>query len=103
MKTELKSKTMSELVKQCNAQVQEWIESVNRNEELCLEYMDKGNATSLMMAGVYYERLMQAPNKLMELYVDVVIDSETHWALMHYVKSKTDAIVARAVAMDDER
>lgn len=56
-----------------------------------------------MMAGVYYERLMQAPNKLMDLYVDVVVDQETYWALMHYVKAKTDAIVARAVAMDDEK
>lgn len=103
MKAELKANTMCELVKQCNAQVQEWIESVNRNEELCLDYIEKGNVTSLMMAGVYYERLLQAPNKLMDLYVDVVVDQEMYWALMHYVKAKTDAIVARAVAMDDDK
>lgn len=94
---------MFEIVKQNNAQIQEWIEAVNRNEELCLEYMAKGNVTSLMMEGVYYERLMQAPNKLMDLYVDVVVDKETYWALMHYVHAKTDAIVARAVAMDDDK
>lgn len=103
MKAELKASTMSELAKQNNAQIQEWVEAVNRNEELCLDYMAKGNTTSLMMAGVYYERLMQAPNKLMDLYVDVVVDQETYWALMHYVKAKTDAIVARAVAMDDDK
>lgn len=103
MKAELKANTMSKLAKQNNAQIQEWIESVNRNEELCLKYMEKGNTTSLMMAGVYYERLLQAPNKLMDLYVDVVVDQNTYWALMHYVKAKTDAIVARAVAMDDEK
>lgn len=103
MKAELKASTMSELVEQNNAQIQEWIEAVNRNEELCLDYMQKGNTTSLMMAGVYYERLMQAPNKLMDLYVDVVIDNETRYALLRYVHAKIDAIVARAVAMDDEK
>lgn len=99
----MKANTMSELVQQNNAQIQEWIEAVNRNEELCLEYMAKGNVTSLMMTGVYYERLLQAPNKLMDLYVDVVVDQETYWSLMNYVHAKTDAIVARAVAMDDEK
>lgn len=99
----MKANTMSELVKQNNAQIQEWIEAVNRNEELCLDYMAKGNTTSLMMAGVYYERLMQAPTKLMDLYVDVVIDNETRCALLRYVHAKTDAIVARAVAMDDDK
>ena len=99
----MKASTMSELVKQNNAQIQEWIETVNRNEELCLDYMAKDNVTSLMMAGVCCKRLMQAPDKLMDLYVDVVVDQETYWALMHYVKAKTDAIVARAVAMDDDK
>lgn len=103
MKAELKANTMSELAKQNNAQIQEWIESVNRNEELCLKYMEKGNTTSLIMAGVYYERLMQAPTKLMYMYIEVVIDNETCCALRRYVDAKTNAIIARAVAMDDDK